>query len=85
MKRHAQRLKEVSALYSNSNLYNMEEHLDKVMERLFHKLSAFARTFDSIELFEWMHLFAFDAIGIFTVYICRSLSTMVCANKLLVW
>ena len=54
----------------------MEEHLDKVMERLFYKLSAFAGTFDSIELFEWMHFFASDAIGLFTVQTWRSLPTL---------
>ena len=71
--RHTQRKKEVSGLYSNSTLHNMEQPLDTVIQALFDRLSEFAETCEVIEMFDWLHYFTFDAIGVFTVHICISL------------
>lgn len=68
IERHKQRKKEVSGLYSNNILYNMERPLERVIESLFDRLSDFAETGEVIEMFDWLHYFAFDAIGVFTVY-----------------
>ena len=67
IERHNQRKKEVSGLYSNSVLYNMEKPVDRVIEVLFDRLSGFAETGEVIEMFDWLHYFAFDTIGVFTV------------------
>ena len=65
--RHKRRRKEVSGLYSISMLYNMEKPLDKVVEALLDRLSRFADTDEMIEMCDYLHYFAFDAIGVFTV------------------
>ena len=67
IKRHRQRKKEVSGLYSKNVLYNMERPVDKVIEALFDRLSGFSETGEVIEMCDWLHYFAFDAIGVFTV------------------
>ena len=73
IERHRQRKKEVSGLYSKSILYNMEQPLDRVIAALFDRLSGFAETCEVIEMFDWLHYFAFDAIGVITVHIRLSL------------
>lgn len=73
IERHRQRKKEVSGLYSNSVLYNMEMPVDRVTETLFDRLSGFAETGETIEICDWLHYFAFDAIGVFTV--CTRISS----------
>ena len=45
----------------------MEKPLDKVIEALFSRLNGFAETGELVEIFDWLHLFAFDAVGVFTV------------------
>ena len=45
----------------------MDEPLGKVVEALLKKLSNFACTGEVIEVFDWLHYFTFDAIGVFTV------------------
>ena len=65
--RHTRRRKEVNGLYANSAILNMERPLDRVLETLFDRLSGFSETGEVIEMFDWLHYFAFDAIGMFTV------------------
>lgn len=67
IERHTQRRKEVSGLYANSVIYNLERPLDRVVEALLDKLSHFAATSEVIEMFDWLHYFTIDAIGVFTV------------------
>ena len=67
IERHRQRRKEVSGMYANSDLFNMEGPIDRVVEALFERLSDFAETGKVIEICDWLHYFAFDAIGVFTV------------------
>jgi len=67
IERHTRRRKEVNGLYSNSFLVNMEKPVDAVVEALLDRLSHFARTGEVIEVSEWLHYFAFDAIGVLTV------------------
>ena len=73
IERHRHRKKEVSGLYSKSVLYNMEQPLDRVIQALLDRLSGFAETCEVIEMFDWLHYFAFDAIGVITVYMDISL------------
>ena len=68
IERHRQRKKEVSGLYSNNSLYNLEKPVDRAIEALFAKLSGFAKTDVVIDLFDWFHCFAFDSIGMLTVW-----------------
>lgn len=80
IERHRQRRKEVSGLYSNSVLYNMEKPVDRVIESLLNRLSDFAEMGDVFEICDWLHYFAFDAIGVFTVcttYMDPSLSNCI--------
>ena len=65
---HRQRKKEVSGLYANTPLYNLERPVDRAIEALFAKLSGFAKTGVVIDLFDWFHCSAFDSIGILTVW-----------------
>ena len=67
IERHTQRRKEVNGLYSNNVIYNMEKPLDMVVEALVQRFLDFAQTGEVIEVFDWLHYFAFDAIGVFTV------------------
>ncbi|MCJ1389798.1 hypothetical protein MMC18_002655 [Xylographa bjoerkii] len=66
IERHTQRRKEVNGLYLNTSIVNMEKPLDEVIKALFGRLSGFAETGEVIEMFDWLHYFAFDAIGVFT-------------------
>lgn len=66
IERHSQRTKEVSGLYSNSVLHNMEGPVDRVIEALFDRLYEFAERGEVVEISDWLHYFAFDAIGVFT-------------------
>ena len=67
IERDRERKKDVSGLYSHSVLYNMERPVDSFIEALFDRLSMFTRTSEVIEMFDWLHQFAFDTIGVFTV------------------
>ena len=64
---HRKQKKEVNGWHSNSNLYNMERPIDRVIGALFDRLSAFAETGEVIEIFDWLHYFAFDALEVFEV------------------
>ena len=68
IERHRQRKKEVSGLYSNNSLYNLEKPVDGAIEALFEKLSGFTKTDVAIDLFDWFHYFTFDSIGLLTVW-----------------
>lgn len=50
----------------------MERPVDRVIEALSDTLSGFAGTGEVIEVSDWLHYFAFDAIGVFTV--CTGIS-----------
>lgn len=52
IERHKQRTREVSHLYLNSNLYNMETSLNTAVETLLDMLSAFVDTDQPVELFQ---------------------------------
>ena len=67
IERHRQRKREVSSLYSNNSLYNLEKPVDRAIEALFERLYGFAETREVIDVFNWFHCFAFDSIGMLTV------------------
>ena len=67
IERHTRRRKEVSGLYSNSVIHNMEKPVDMITEALFDRFSGFAETGEVIEMFDWLQYFAFDTIGVFIV------------------
>lgn len=66
----------MSGLYSNNSLYNLERPVDRVIEALFERLCDFAETGEVIEVFNWFHCFAFDSIGMLTVWSRILLSAM---------
>ena len=68
IERHRQRKREVSSLYSNDSLYNLEKPVDRAKEALFERLYGFAETGEVIDVFNWSHCFAFDSIGMLTVW-----------------
>ena len=76
IERHRQRKREVSSLYSNNALYNLERHVDRAIEELFERLYDFAETGEVIDVFNWFHCFAFDSIGMLTVWSRILLSAM---------
>ena len=67
IERHNSRRAEVSALYSNTFIYGLEKPLNTVLETLLGRFSTYAKTEEAINLFDWLHFFAFDAIGIIII------------------
>ncbi|RDL41768.1 uncharacterized protein BP5553_01747 [Venustampulla echinocandica] len=62
-KSHSERRRIVNHVYSLSNILQSEEYIDVCSELFNQRLGEFADTGESIDLGEWLQMYAFDVIG----------------------